>query len=800
MKIAVGDSRMTKRWKNRDISWEDFKRTVSTTRRTTETVMEYQKMNKAGQDEIKDVGGFVGGALREGRRRNGHVLCRSMLTLDMDYAVPEVWEQIESLHDWACLIYSTHSHTPEEPRLRLIIPLAREVSEDEYPAVGRMVAKEIGIDIFDDTTYQPARLMYWPSTPVDGEYVYKEKDSDFLDPDVYLAKYEDWRDTSMWPTSKRQSEVIVSGLKAQADPLTKDGVVGAFCRSYPIEEAIQSYLSDVYEPSAMEGRFDYILADSSAGLVIYDSKFAYSHHATDPVCGKLLNAFDLVRLHKFGDLSDKKSFQAMSDLAVNDERVKRQLAEERKTAAREEFGDVADWESLLQLDRKGNIKDSVTNITLILRHDPNLQHIVYNQFKQSIDVIGWLTWGRVKPGWGDSDLACAKVYFERVYGIWSPVKFRDALLALVSSERLYHPVKEYLNGLSWDGTKRLENLLVDYLGAEDTPYVRAVTRKTLVAAVARIYEPGTKFDSILVLNGPQGIGKSTLFARLGREWYSDSLSISDMKDKTASEKLQGYWILELGELAGIRKMDVETVKSFITRTDDKYRKAYGVNVESHPRQCIIVGSTNSDGGFLRDVTGNRRFWPVRVLGKGRHKPWDLDAVDQIWAEAAEYYHQGEELFLRGELAEEAISKQRDAMETDDREGLVAEYLETLLPEDWDEMGLYDRRNFLSGSDFGGLPKVGIIRREQVCNLEIWCECFGKPRETIRRSDSYEIEAILSKIGGWERFTGNVEGKKRLALYGPQRVFVRSEQEVQEQIPVLGTAQTVPSVPGRKKCS
>ena len=222
-------------------------------------------------------------------------------------------------------------------------------------------------------------------------------------------------------------------------------------------------------------------------------------------------------------------------------------------------------------------------------------------------------------------------------------------MALVSSERLYHPVKEYLNGLSWDGTKRLENLLVDYLGAEDTPYVRAVTRKTLVAAVARIYEPGTKFDSILVLNGPQGIGKSTLFARLGRAWYSDSLSISDMKDKTASEKLQGYWILELGELAGIRKMDVETVKSFITRTDDKYRKAYGVNVESHPRQCIIVGSTNSDGGFLRDVTGNRRFWPVRVLGKGRHKPWDLDAVDQIWAEAAEYYHQGEELFLRGRI-------------------------------------------------------------------------------------------------------------------------------------------------------
>lgn len=774
MKIAVGNSRRTKRWKNKDISWEDFKRIVRTTKRTTETVSEYAKMKKAEQDEIKDVGGFVGGALREGKRRNGHVLCRSMLTLDMDYAVPGVWEQIESLHDWACCLYSTHKHTPEEPRLRLIIPLAREVSEDEYPAVGRMVAKEIGIDMFDDTTYEPARLMYWPSTPSDGEFVFREQDGELLDPDVYLAKYTDWRDTSLWPTSRRQSEVIQRSLKAQADPLSKEGVVGAFCRAYPIEDAIDIFLSDIYERSTIEGRFDYIPADSSAGVVIYDGKFAYSHHATDPVCGKLLNAFDLVRLHRFDDLNEKASFQAMCDFAVNDERVKRQFAEERRAAAMEDFETADDWESLLQLDKKGQIKNTLTNIAIILRHDPNLQSIVFNQFKNMIDVIGQLPWRQVKPGWGDADLACAKMYFERIYGIWSPTKFKDALLGVVSSERVYHPVKEYLDGLSWDGVERLDTLLIDYLGAEDTPYVRAVTRKTFVAAVARIYEPGIKFDSILVLNGPQGIGKSTFFARLGREWYSDSLAISDMKDKTAAEKLQGYWILELGELAGIRKMDVETVKSFVTRTDDKYRHAYGVNVESHPRSCVIVGSTNSDGGFLRDITGNRRFWPVRVLGDGKYKPWDLIDVDQIWAEAIERYRLGEELFLKGELAEEAVSQQRDAMEADDREGLVAEYLETLLPEDWESMDLYQRRNFLSGSDFGDETRVGTIRRNQVCNLEIWCECFGRPREAIRKSDSYEIEAILNKIGGWEKYTGGKTGKKHVPLYGSQRVFVRTK--------------------------
>ncbi|GAB6174481.1 VapE family protein [Paradesulfitobacterium aromaticivorans] len=778
MKIAIGNSRMDKKRKNKDIAWLAFKDTARTTKRTTETVSEYRKMTKARQDSIKDIGGFVGGALREGKRRNGNVLCRSMLTLDMDYATPDTWAQIDSLYDWACCLYSTHKHTPEAPRLRLVIPLAREVSEDEYPALGRMVAKEIGIDMFDDTTYEPSRLMYWPSTSSDGDFVFHEKDGVLLDPDSYLSKYADWRDTSMWPTSKRQSEVIQRVLKQQKDPLEKSGVVGAFCRAYPIEDAIAVFLSDVYEPSAMEGRFDYIPADSSAGVVIYGGKFAYSHHATDPVYGKLLNAFDLVRLHKYPDLDEKSSFKAMSEFAVKDARVKAQFAQERKVQIEEEFSDDEDWQGRLELEKNGKIKDTLSNISTILRFDPALQTIVFNQFKNLIEVVGELPWPQVKPGWSDTDLACAKLYFERTYGIWSPTKFKDALLGVVSVERLYHPVKEYLGSLQWDGIERLDTLLIDYLGAEETPYVRAVTRKTLVAAVARIYRPGIKFDSILVLNGSQGIGKSTLFARLGGQWYSDSLSISDMKDKTAPEKLQGYWILELGELAGIKKMDVETVKSFITRTDDKYRQSYGVSVESHPRSCIIVGTTNSDGGFLRDITGNRRFWPVRVIGHGKYHAWELTEVDQIWAEAVERYKVGEELFLKGALAEEAVSQQRDAMESDDREGLVDEYLDALLPEDWDKMDLYQRRNFLSGSEFGGETRVGTERRQQVCVMEIWCECFGKSRETIKKGDSYEIESILGKIGGWVKFTGNKTGKKHVPLYGPQRVFVRSESEVQ----------------------
>lgn len=791
MRLSIGNSRMDKKWNLAEMELSEFRDRISQTRRTAETVEQYRKLGKAKQDDIKDVGGFVLGTLKGGRRKKDCVLTRSGLSLDMDYATPDIIEQIEMFFSFQCYIYSTHKHTPEKPRLRLIIPLAREVTPDEYCAVARKVADEIGIELFDDTTYEPSRLMYWPSTSSDGEFIFHEITGTLLDPDAELAKYHDWHNTAEWPVSKRQQTIVNRDIKKQADPLEKPGMVGAFCRTYSITDAIDTFLQDVYKHSSMSGRYDYIPADSQAGVVIYEDRFAYSHHATDPACGKLMNAFDVVRIHKFG-LQDAKadedtdpaklpSFKAMQEFVLQDNRVKVQLAKERTQAAQTEFeseSDDEDWQTVLELDKQGKVKDTLTNIAAILRHDPQLKNIVYNEFKCMIDVIGDLPWKQVKPGWGDTDISCAKLYFERVYGIWSPTKFKDALLAVVSAERLYHPIKEYFETLQWDGTERVDTLLIDYLGAEDTPYVRAVTRKTLAAAVARVYEPGIKFDSILVLNGPQGIGKSTLFTLLGKQWYSDSLSITDMKDKTAAEKLQGYWILELGELAGMKKVDVETMKSFVTRTDDKFRQSYGVVVESHPRSCIIVGSTNSEGGFLRDITGNRRFWPVHVSGNGKFHPWELTEVDQIWAEAIERYRAGEELYLKGRVAADAYAMQQDAMESDDREGVIADYLETLLPENWDKMDLFQRRSFLGGSEFDGAPKAGTVRREKVCIMEIWCECFGKERQNLKRSDSYEVESILMKVGGWEPIQGLKSGKTRFPLYGPQKTFVRCREQAE----------------------
>ena len=617
-----------------------------------------------------------------------------------------------------------------------------------------------------------------------------------LNPDTILSRYTDWHDTSQWPMSSRQSEIVKRTIAKQADPLEKEGIVGAFCRTYSIAAAIDSFLSDIYKPSVMEGRYDFVPADSSAGVVTYDDKFCYSHHATDPACGMLLNAFDVVRIHRFGHLDEKAkldttptklpSYKAMVDFAINEEAVKLQLAKERELQAADEFGaDDANWQAHLELDKDGGIKESLTNYVEILRHDPRLQAIAYNEHRCSIDIrdTELLPWVPLKAGWSDADLAALSAYLDRVYHIFSPAKLKSALLT-ATSERSFHPIKDYLEGLpAWDGKKRLDTLLIDYLGAEDSMYTRAVIRKALVAAVARVYEPGIKFDYIMVLAGPQGVGKSTFFSRIGNEFFSDALTIADMRDKTGPEKLQGYWILEISEMNGIKKVDVETVKSFASRQDDKYRVAYGTVVESHPRQCVIFGTTNTTTGFLRDVTGNRRFWPVVVNGLSKLHPWEISPAyaEQVWAEALVLYNAGEELILKGPEAEIALSMQQEALENDDREGLVREYLEKLLPEDWIKLSLSERRMFLAGDEFSAAQRAGVVKRDKVCNIELWAECFGKDPSSIKKQDSYELAAIMNKLDGWKRYDGNKSGKLSFAGYGPQCAYVRDEQESDEEV-------------------
>jgi hypothetical protein len=464
LKISVGDSRFASRWINKMITFDELCELLKTPIRTTATAAEYQKMPKSQRDAIKDKGGFVGGHCREGKRKKNMIDCRSIITLDVDFADPAFLIRLMA-YAHKGIIYSTHSHTPEAPRLRIIIVLTRDISADEYCCISRLIANELGMDAFDDSTYEPSRLMYWPSAPSDGEYIHCVLDGEPINPDEYLSRLSDWRDCSLWPTSSRQSAVIERNVKEQADPLAKTGIVGVFCRAYSVEEVIEKYLSDVYAPT-LTGRYTYKQGTTSGGVVVYgDGRWVYSHHGTDPACGKLLNAFDLVRIHRFGDMDDEHSVKAMMDFAAQDEKVRGLIAKEKLESARDDFKVDGDWMKQLERERGSMVmKNKISNLLLILENDPRLNGIVFNQLADGMEITGEVPWKHPARFWRDADASQLVCYIDTHYGTFSSANYKNAVSKIVD-DRSFHPIHDYLQSLPpWDGIPRVETLLVDYLG------------------------------------------------------------------------------------------------------------------------------------------------------------------------------------------------------------------------------------------------------------------------------------------------------------------------------------------------
>ena len=756
--FSLGNSRTAKVWRKTSMTIDALYERLKTPVRTAETSAEYRQMKKSEKDAVKDKGGFVAGMLKGISRKKNEVVSRSMITLDEDKLKVGFIENFNP--DYFAILYTTHSHTKESPRARILIPLSRDVTPDEYNAIARFLAAEIGMDMVDPCSFEVNQLMYWPTCSLDGEYICKKYDKPWIDPDTFLAKHPNWQDYITLPLAPNEKEKVDKERKKQADPLTKDNIVGVFCRAYSIHEVIEKYLSDIYEPTVDENRYGYKISDSLPGLIIYDDKFAYSHHASDPAYGKLLNAFDLVSAHLFdGD------FKKTLEFAINDEKVKELSLKERTERA---IGEFPDWkEKLVRNKKSGEVENSLYNIKLIMQNDPYMKNIVFNQLADNMEIKGEVPWTHPSRFWSDADDAQLVCYVDDHYGSFSSRNY-DVAITKTVDDRSYHPIREYFAALpDWDGIERVDTLFIDYLGAADNAYTRAVARKTLCAAYKRVYEPGIKFDYMPVLNGAQGIGKSTFISNLGMEWFSDSLTLSDMNDKTAAEKLQGYWIIEIGELAGMKKADLDKVKAFVSRVDDKYRASFGRRVTSHPRQCVFFGTTNNENGYLRDITGNRRYWNIKVTGESKYKPWQMTAeiVAKIWAEVKILAEAGEKLYLPPELEEYAKNEQRDAMEQDDREGLVAEYLSMLLPEGWEKMDLYERRAYIRDPNDPTQPQ-GRYERKEVTNIEIWCECFGKPKEDMKPHDSYAISAIMTSLSGWTR----TETRRRIPIYGMQRIY------------------------------
>lgn len=797
--LATAHSRLSKKWKNRTMKWSEILSRCEQTKRTSESVSEYMKMSREEQSDIKDVGGFVGGYLTGGVRKTANVLYRTLATLDIDYGTPDVWEDFSLAYGFAAMLYSTHKHTPEKPRFRLVFPLSRQVSPTEYEPLCRQIASVIGIELFDITTYQLPRLFYWPSTSRNGEYVFRYQDGPACDVDEILSVYRDIGDASQWPVSSREGEAVAHELRKAGDPLEKPGLIGAFCRAYTIEDAIETFLEDAYEKTATEGRYTYRKGSVAGGLVCYEGKFAYSHHETDPASMQLCNAYDLVRIHLFGsydegsrvtDISRLPSSQKMAEFAAADTEVRLLLGKERKASALSDFEGITEdpgeteepddsWLKELEYDKKGVAKSSLRNIIHILENDPKLKGHIWHDLFSGFDLVkGGLPWDAKATQWGNMDDANLRTYLDLNYGITGKDKIKDAK-DTVLTRRKAHPIREYLESLQWDGLPRLERLVIDYIGAKDTPLNRAMTRKHFAAAVARVMRPGCKYDYCLILAGPEGIGKSTLFSVMGGDWFNDSLITTE--GKSGMEQLRMGWIIELAELSSVKRSDVEQVKNYISRTDDIYRAAYGSVVEKHPRQCVFCGTTNEEF-FLKGSTGNRRFWVIPVNPELRKFQDGLEAIkadrDQLWAEAVQLWRDGEPLYLEEAFEDEAKARQKEFNDDADDpiRGLLESFLEMKLPADWSAWDLQRRRAYLRNPD--PLDAIGISQRDRICIPEFLCERMGRDMsDPDYKWAARKITALMNEFSNWEYVSTSRHAE---LLYGRQRAWRRKLASVDDK--------------------
>lgn len=840
--IATAIKRTQKRWQNKKMSWDELVDRFAETQRTNETYKEYLAASKKIQDDIKDVGGFVGGYLDGGRRSNVTIRHRQVITLDIDDCPVSMDEGLVDLllkaAPYELAIYSTHKHTPEKPRLRLVIPLDRPVSPEEYEAVSRFIAGKANIEFFDPTTFQPARFMYWPSTSSDGEYFFTHEWGKFCSPDAILSQYVDWKDISSWPRLSTEEPEINKESEKRGDPREISGVVGAFCRAYSVEEAIDAFLENVYAPTnpGSFDRYTYLDGTSSGGGVVYnDGLFFYSNHSSDPAGGELNNSFDLVRIHKFGGLDadrtvsilKRPSFKSMCEFALKDKNVVAELDNVDRPLDKAlllEFKDEVDewsdtdiddidaflsgegaivnpdnvpdmyipefkselpggingenWKDSLERTKKGDIEAKISNLKLIILFDPDLRgKIMLDDLEKVICVKGALPWNKNTEyrRWEDTDEAGLMELIETRYELNNPSKTFYALV-LASTYNRFHPVKSFLDNLEWDGIPRLDTLFIDYLGADDTPYTRAVTRKSFTAAVTRIYKPGSKMDYVPVLVGAEGLKKSSLLAEMGGRWFSDSFTTVD--GTKAFEQIQGCWVIEIAELSAFNRSETNSIKAFVTRRVDRFRGAYQRNTQVCPRQCVFFATTN-DLNFLKGNTGNRRFWPVMV-----HKRYEPVAVvektsngsepilglpvHQLWAEAKHYYEKGEKLYLEPKLEKVAKDKQEEFSEVDERLGLIEEYLEIPLPADWDNFSRMERKEYLNTpSEHRGEP------RDTFCILEIWEECLGLAMKDLNNFKAKELHGLLRRLHNWEYR----DSRKAIPPYGTQRYFSRKKERV-----------------------
>lgn len=709
----------------------------------------------------------------------------ALLMIDVDKPDEDFEMVVDLVLDGhAYILHTTYSSTPSEPRYRLLVPVDRDMSPHEYVDASKSLSQRVGIHQVDAGTWQATRFMYKPSARKPEWFDYTVADGEPIPVDDLLDTLE---------IVDSDSDKIKPG-RTKRNPFEIEGLIGVFNRVYTDWDEVIEIFDLPYERES-EGRWHLRDARSQGGLTtIPEPGFVNSFHAHDPAYG-LNHAFDLVRLHRFGDLDSEAkpdtpvnrlpSTEAMLDLARKDPRVVdesfKQIEEDFDRISQEEEdligsdaeegegGEGKSWKSTLRLSRSGKFMDIWSNWQIILRNDPVFRVLRYNELTMSPEATGDLPWREVTPlsrTFDGMDTAALMFHLEENLNEFRPSKeLVERLIQRHIVNKRINPVRDYLESLVWDGVERISTSLP---GATDTQYNRMVATKVLVGAVARVFDPGCKWDHTLVLYGEEGLGKTTWIERLAnvgeeeRRSYLYTLGQISQKDTLLAAHMS--WIVTADEGHSLRKSDNDAMKEFLTRSADLFRMPYERDTVMHPRKFVIWATTN-DETFLRLQQGNRRFLMVRC------GDWDIDGmtpeyVDQLWAEAVTLYRDGYRIWLNDEESELARFEREPFTEEDSHAGIIKEYLDTLVPENWWTMSKMARIAYIQNRDPEFDPE-GTMPIDRVCTHQLWEEAFGQ-RIAPSKVTLRELSEALKRLG-WIGI-----GTTRIPGYGPQATFVRKD--------------------------
>lgn len=689
---------------------------------------------------------------------------RGALTLDVDHPQMEFMANVEQL-ECAYILHTTYSSTDDEPRYRLIVPLSRTVTPDEYHVAAASVMQQVGTESFDPGSVQPERYMFLPSERRKGGLWYKVQEGPLADVEKLLEEFQE--DLS--------SVALPKPHKNKRDPFAIEGTIGAFNRAYDDFAALIKEYDLPYE-EAGTGRWHLVGAAAAAGMGEVAPGLVFSHHANDPAYGVTCSAFDLVRLHMFGILDERAkpgtpvnklpSNAAMLEVATMDVNVLKELVGDDFNTEMDDTADSItqdDWRlGLRRNSRTGEPTDEIKNWDLIAGNDPVFQHLFFNELSLAIETEADLPWRKLQPGreaFSAGDRSSLALYIERNYSFRPARSYLDDVVNDKALHRRVNPVKDYLEALRWDGTSRIETCLP---GVTPTAFTRMAIRKSLVAAVARMYEPGVKWDHMLVLFGAEGLGKSRWIELMAK---GHSVNLGRIQDKDTLIAMQRAWIMTADEGHSLRKADFDAQKEFLTRTADVFRMPYDREVQVHKRHMVIWGTTN-DEVFLRRQEGNRRFLIVKCTESVDEAILAESYIDQVWAEAVTLYKKGEQLWLTDHEGEMAAEEREAFTEEDALTGIIQEYVDTLVPDDWEDMAPMDRQMWLQTRD--GLTAKGTQPINEICSIQVFVEALGRRLGDQKRVDLLEISKAIGQLPGWV----SVPGRHRLAGYGPQLVFKR----------------------------